>query len=93
MSFDVNPSEWKPPVNNTKAQSMDNDGRSKGGGGYSKASVFSKEEDVKKSAGTEISFIMEKEESSDFIVKENNWITRLVDGIFGFLRKILGLKS
>lgn len=48
---------------------------------------------TKKSAGTEISFIMEKEESSDFIVKENNWITRLVDGIFGFLRKILGLKS
>lgn len=33
MSFDVNPSEWRPHVSTNRAQAMDNEGRGASGGG------------------------------------------------------------
>lgn len=45
MSFDVNPSEWRPHISTNRAQAMDNDGRgaSAGGGGFSNSAFDSKE--------------------------------------------------
>jgi len=45
MSFDVNPSEWRPHVSTNRAQAMDNDGRgaSAGGGGFGNSAFESKD--------------------------------------------------
>ncbi|MEI8377626.1 MAG: hypothetical protein WCF95_03720 [bacterium] len=45
MSFDVNPSEWRPHVSTNRAQATDNDGRgaSAGGGGFGNSAFESPE--------------------------------------------------
>lgn len=45
MSFDVNPSEWRPHVSTNRAQAMDNEGRgaSGGGGGFGNSAFDTKE--------------------------------------------------
>lgn len=93
MSFNVNPSEWKPPVSNVKAQSMDNEGRSKGGGGYSKVSAFEKEDNENQHYNTEFSFLLTQDDDFDFIVKEDNWLTRFIDFIFNILKKLFSFIS
>ena len=45
MSFDVNPSEWRPHISTNRAQATDNDGRgaSAGGGGFGNSAFDSQE--------------------------------------------------
>ena len=90
MSFDVNPSEWRPHASTNKAQALDNDGRgaSGGGAGFSGSAFGQKEVQPNED---EVTFSSKQKDVDEKIQDDfqNLW-QRIIAFIKSFLYKIFG---
>jgi hypothetical protein len=91
MSFDVNPSEWRPHVSTNKAQAMDNDGRgSSAGGGGLAGSAFGQKEAMPNE--DEISFSTKKKDVDEKIQDDfSNLWQRIVAYIKKLIKKLFNI--
>ena len=85
MSFDINPSEWRPHASANKAQALDNDGRgsSGGGAGFSGSAFGQKEIQPNED---EVSFSSSKKDVDEKIQED---FTNLWDKIVMFFKQLL----
>lgn len=92
MSFDVNPSEWRPHVSTNRAQAMDNDGRgASGGGGGFGHSAFESKENVPNE--DEIVFSSKKKDVDEKMQEDVSNLFAIVIRFFKkTLSKFLGIK-
>ena len=85
MSFEINPSEWRPHASTNKAQALDNNGRGSSGGGGFAGSAFGQKET--QPLEDEISFTHSSKKDVD--EKIQNDFSNLFTQIIRFLKKLL----
>lgn len=85
MSFDVNPSEWKPQINTNKAQALDNNGRGSSAGGGFAGSAFGQKEP--QGLEDEVDFSFKKKKDIDEKIQSD--FSNLLTKIINFIKKIL----
>lgn len=91
MSFDVNPSEWRPQASTNKAQALDNNGRGSSAGGGFAGSAFGKKEiqpnedeiELSSSHKKDIDEQMQEDFSTMFSVVIN-FLKNLIKKLFNF---------
>lgn len=91
MSFDVNPSEWRPHVSTNRAQATDNDGRgaSAGGGGFGN-SAFENQEHLTNE--DEVVFSSKKKDIDEKIQEDcSNLFTLIIRFFKKIITKFFGL--
>jgi hypothetical protein len=92
MSFDVNPSEWRPHVSTNRAQATDNDGRgaSAGGGGFT-GSAFESTENLPNE--DEVVFSSKQKDIDEKMQEDVSNLFQIVIKFFKkLLTKLLGIK-